>query len=201
MKIIIEVKMIESENVSVFFFSIFVLKFQLAFLAIFNEHFSYLCVPLFLAIGGNHNPYNGVVCNDTILATGVFSSKELWKLAKGAPLCKDTQKTAAIYFPMAEIFSLIFPTQFLFIAFHRRLASILDESGDSTVLLGPSESTIKLENSGGGGSSVSGAAAIAAYYCNNYPLTTSSPGLVTAVSSADRNSSMLVSGSYSKSSD
>lgn len=78
-----------------------------------------------------------------------------------------------------------------------RLASILDESGDSTVLLGPSESTIKLENSGGGGS-VSGAAAIAAYYCNSYPLTTSSPGLVTAVSSADRNSSMLVSGSYSK---
>ena len=77
------------------------------------------------------------------------------------------------------------------------IASILDESGDSTILLGPSESTIKLENSGGG-SSVSGAAAIAAYYCNSYPLTTSSPGLVTAVSTADRNSSMLVSGSYSK---
>lgn len=76
-------------------------------------------------------------------------------------------------------------------------ASILDESGDSTVLLGSSESTIKLENSGGG-SSVGGAAAIAAYYCNSYPLTTSSPGLVTAVSTADRNSSMLVSGSYSK---
>lgn len=30
-----------------------------------------------------HNPYNGVVCNDIILATGVFSSKELWKLSKG----------------------------------------------------------------------------------------------------------------------
>lgn len=78
-----------------------------------------------------------------------------------------------------------------------KIASILDESGDNTVLLGPGESTIKLENSGGGGS-VSGAAAIAAYYCNSYPLTTSSPGLVTAVSTADRNSSMLVSGSYSK---
>lgn len=75
-------------------------------------------------------------------------------------------------------------------------ASILDESGDSTGLVGANESTIKLESSSG--SSVSGAAAIAAYYCNSYPLTTSSPGLVTAVSSADRNSSMLVSGSYSE---
>ncbi|XP_013101890.2 uncharacterized protein LOC106083366 isoform X2 [Stomoxys calcitrans] len=32
--------------------------------------------------GYSHNPYNGVVCNDIILATGVFSSKELWKLSK-----------------------------------------------------------------------------------------------------------------------
>ena len=30
-----------------------------------------------------HNPYNEVVCNDTITATGVFSSKELWKFSKG----------------------------------------------------------------------------------------------------------------------
>lgn len=59
-----------------------------------------------------------------------------------------------------------------------------------------SESTIKLESSSG--SSVGGAAAIAAYYYNGYPLTTSSPGLVTAASSADRNSSMLVSGTYSE---
>lgn len=29
------------------------------------------------------NPYNGVICNDIILATGVFSSKELWILSKG----------------------------------------------------------------------------------------------------------------------
>ncbi|XP_043069308.1 nuclear factor 1 X-type isoform X2 [Drosophila bipectinata] len=29
-----------------------------------------------------HNPYNGVMCNDIILATGVFSSKELWELSK-----------------------------------------------------------------------------------------------------------------------
>jgi len=29
------------------------------------------------------NPYNGVVCNDIILATGVFSSQELWNLSKG----------------------------------------------------------------------------------------------------------------------
>jgi len=33
--------------------------------------------------GFPHNPYNGVVCNDTITATGVFSSKELWKFSKG----------------------------------------------------------------------------------------------------------------------
>ncbi|KAL5287889.1 NFIB family protein [Megaselia abdita] len=32
--------------------------------------------------GYSHNPYNGVVCNDIILATGVFSSKELWRLSK-----------------------------------------------------------------------------------------------------------------------
>lgn len=37
------------------------------------------CVP----IAESHNPYNGVVCNDTILATGVFASTELWKLSKG----------------------------------------------------------------------------------------------------------------------
>lgn len=29
-----------------------------------------------------HNPYNGVICNDIIQATGVFSSKELWRLSK-----------------------------------------------------------------------------------------------------------------------
>ncbi|XP_066997225.1 nuclear factor 1 X-type isoform X2 [Anabrus simplex] len=34
--------------------------------------------------GYTHNPYNGVVCNDTILATGVFSSKELWRLSKAS---------------------------------------------------------------------------------------------------------------------
>ena len=33
--------------------------------------------------GFPHNPYNGVVCNDTITATGVFGSSELWKLSKG----------------------------------------------------------------------------------------------------------------------
>ncbi|KAI9556303.1 putative nuclear factor 1 X-type isoform X3 [Daphnia sinensis] len=32
--------------------------------------------------GYTHNPYNGVIYNDTILATGVFSSKELWRLSK-----------------------------------------------------------------------------------------------------------------------
>ncbi|XP_050314296.1 nuclear factor 1 X-type isoform X3 [Anthonomus grandis grandis] len=36
--------------------------------------------------GFTHNPYNGVICNDIILATGVFSSKELWKLSKSSIL-------------------------------------------------------------------------------------------------------------------
>jgi len=36
--------------------------------------------------GFPHNPYNGVVCNDTITATGVFSSKELWKFSKDSVL-------------------------------------------------------------------------------------------------------------------
>lgn len=37
---------------------------------------------------GYHELYNGVVCNDTILATGVFSSKELWMLSKGTAINK-----------------------------------------------------------------------------------------------------------------
>lgn len=75
-------------------------------------------------------------------------------------------------------------------------ASILDETSDNIGLITTNESTIKLENPGG--SSVGGSAALAAYYCNSYPLTSSSPGLVTAVSATDRNSSMLVTGTYSK---
>lgn len=40
-----------------------------------------------------HNPYNGVICNDIILATGVFSSKELWRLSK----CEyDTGQCASV---------------------------------------------------------------------------------------------------------
>lgn len=34
----------------------------------------------------SHNPYNGVICNDIILATGVFSSKELWRLSRASIL-------------------------------------------------------------------------------------------------------------------
>ena len=44
---------------------------------------------LFAVAGFMHNPYNGVICNDTITATGVFGSKELWRLAKGKS--KDSQ--------------------------------------------------------------------------------------------------------------
>ena len=37
----------------------------------------------FFLLGFPHNPYNGVICNDTITATGVFASSELWALSKG----------------------------------------------------------------------------------------------------------------------
>lgn len=44
----------------------------------------YIFIYFFWFVAGySHNPYNGVVCNDNILATGVFSSKELWRLSKG----------------------------------------------------------------------------------------------------------------------
>ena len=33
--------------------------------------------------GFPHNPYNGVICNDVIAASGVFTTKELWKYGKG----------------------------------------------------------------------------------------------------------------------
>lgn len=97
MKIIIEVKVIESENASV----------QLAFICVIvcvGFDFVNFFFVFFLPKGGNHNPYNGVVCNDTILATGVFSSKELWKLAKGASLCKyETINCSFLYnIPMAN---------------------------------------------------------------------------------------------------
>ena len=32
--------------------------------------------------GFPHNPYNGVICNDVVAASGVFTTKELWKFAK-----------------------------------------------------------------------------------------------------------------------
>ena len=43
--------------------------------------------------GYTHNPYNGVIYNDTILATGVFSSKELWRLSKSKSFDFLTNKT------------------------------------------------------------------------------------------------------------
>ena len=48
-----------------------------------GEHFGSCCETFFPCSGFPHNPYNGVMCNDTITATGVFSSKELWKFSKG----------------------------------------------------------------------------------------------------------------------
>jgi len=34
--------------------------------------------------GFPHNPYNGVICNDVVAASGVFTTKELWKFAKSS---------------------------------------------------------------------------------------------------------------------
>ncbi|KAH8256447.1 hypothetical protein KR032_007298 [Drosophila birchii] len=41
----------------------------------------------------SQNPYNGVVCNDIILATGVFSSQELWTLSKDLILEESNDNT------------------------------------------------------------------------------------------------------------
>ncbi|XP_044741746.1 nuclear factor 1 X-type isoform X2 [Chrysoperla carnea] len=43
----------------------------------------------------NYNPYNGVICNEIILATGVFGSAELWKLSKPSILydVNESQQT------------------------------------------------------------------------------------------------------------
>jgi len=46
--------------------------------------------------GFPHNPYNGVMCNDTITATGVFSSKELWKFSKDSVLSGGGGLSSAI---------------------------------------------------------------------------------------------------------
>ena len=41
-------------------------------------------ISIILIISGYpHNPYNGVICNDVIAASGVFTTKELWKYSKG----------------------------------------------------------------------------------------------------------------------
>ena len=41
------------------------------------------CTALYCTAGYPHNPYNGVICNDVIAASGVFTTKELWKYSKG----------------------------------------------------------------------------------------------------------------------
>lgn len=50
--------------------------------SIYNRVVCLLVICTVAITGYTHNPYNGVICNDIILATGVFSSKELWKLSK-----------------------------------------------------------------------------------------------------------------------
>lgn len=89
------------------------------------------------------NTYNGVVCNDIILATGVFSSRELWKLTKG--------EGSFNYYPLlTRIFasrSFTFPSH---------SGSILEETasggGDSylqsNILQMQHDSLIKMESAG-----------------------------------------------------
>jgi hypothetical protein len=100
-----------------------------------------------------HNPYNGVVYNDIILATGVFSSKELWKMSKGMIINR--------------LFSL---------STYRAIipASILqDTSGDSNIGSNASSSSnssttnnIKIENTN-------------SYYCSSY---SNPPPVITSIS-------------------
>lgn len=57
---------------------------QIYFCSTIFTYTIYIFIYFFWFVAGySHNPYNGVVCNDNILATGVFSSKELWRLSKG----------------------------------------------------------------------------------------------------------------------
>ena len=46
----------------------------------------------YIISGFPHNPYNGVICNDTITATGVFASSELWALSKGRCTYQSIEK-------------------------------------------------------------------------------------------------------------
>ena len=47
-----------------------------------------LVMIMIVTAGFPHNPYNGVICNDVVAASGVFTTKELWKFAK----CKFSEK-------------------------------------------------------------------------------------------------------------
>ena len=47
--------------------------------------------------GYPHNPYNGVICNDTITATGVFASSELWALSKGRCTYHSNEKVKGFF--------------------------------------------------------------------------------------------------------
>lgn len=122
-----------------------------------------------LFTGYTHNPYNGVICNDIILATGVFSSKELWKLSKGTFTSLNFYKSHQP--PLIRLKNWLF---FL-------IASILDETNE---LIQANANSIKMENSTG------------AYYCNSYPLS-AAPGIVSAVTDRAIGSSMVLSSGYS----
>ena len=41
-----------------------------------------IIITINIIAGFPHNPYNGVICNDVVAASGVFTTKELWKFAK-----------------------------------------------------------------------------------------------------------------------
>lgn len=94
-----------------------------------------------------HNPYNGVVYNDIILATGVFSSKELWKMSKGES--EELNAPAELTIRNSNCFP----------------ASILQDTSENTMGSNASSSSngsttnnasnIKIENTN-------------SYYCNSY---------------------------------
>lgn len=93
-----------------------------------------------------HNPYNGVVYNDIIIATGVFSSKELWKMSKGR----------------------FFKFHLVLNNFSDVLASILQDTSDQNILqtsTSNSSSSSSLNNTSGNNIKIESSNS---YYCNSY---------------------------------
>ena len=54
----------------------------------------HLTLVMFSLLGYPRNPFNDVICNDTISASGVFTAKELCRLSRGTLRPRDTRPWA-----------------------------------------------------------------------------------------------------------